>query len=436
MKTFNDFKNGFSLIILLTLLAVSGAAQSGRKNESQPVSKEAAPQPTVESPKTNTEKPNVAADVYKFIYPRKTKGKHMFYYIGDGIDKAYYQAVSDSLQVNIEEMNRAGAEGYRLLLANRNSFFTLMKLDEGQYQYQALEITNNFTRWKIGFSEEHDRLAQRGFRFNTQYPLYQGGVFDPQIASQEENDLTNAFFYEKVTGRKPLPRQTVIAATYNSKQSPDAELTAKLNQQLTAGFYPVAILSQFEILLEEAADKNELLDGQPEFLILTGKRAGDKLLKRVKSLLKQGYRLWMGKDGIALLYRYKTAAASPVSYVWLEPIKQKKYQKELEKLSALGAKFRTVYITGNLEYENMLVFEVPKVADGKKREYKALEFAFVRTYNEAENSSGMEFTPESQETLKTFHQLIKEGFKPRELFHSGKVSVLLERETEFEPKSK
>ena len=146
--------------------------------------------------------------------------------------------------------------------------------------------------------------------------------------------------------------------------------------------------------------------------------------KKVAQLAKQGYRLALVNNGIAVMY-LTPGAVKPCSYVWLEA-KKKDFETQLAQLQARGAVYRMTYPSSE-GIENKLIFEQTAAGDGMRREYKVLKFEFQYVANSAEKKVHRDLTPASKETLKLMNALAGKGFVVRDLFISDEVSVLLER---------
>ena len=424
----------FGKIILLSFLCAAtvsvAAAQSGRTSEpgTQPAP---TPMPRAAPLKPPADKSVAGADFdkFKFVFAKSVKGK------ATSSDLAEYKRnITACLDSLVEEMNRAGADGYRLVSAARIGFVALMKLDEGQYQYRHFEIINNFTRWRADFNQEHEELTRDGFRFVDFFSIYTTReVFNPQVSTKAEDEFTNLFLYEKERGRRRANKQLLVTAGRNAGEQASAELSARIGEKFAEGFYPISVLSPFEILLEQVADKNDLLDDQPEVQIIDEAQAGN-IKRKVNALAKQGYRIGLVNNGIFVMYRRRHTSLPPVSYDWLQPHK-KGFEKELAQVQAQGAIYRAVYVSLSDDFRNKLIFEVPQIGVNPPREYRIIKFDFDYTENEAENKTYYELTAASKEKWRTMERLIEEGFEMRDLstVTDGKlvynVNLLLERKS-------
>ena len=152
--------------------------------------------------------------------------------------------------------------------------------------------------------------------------------------------------------------------------------------------------------------------------------------KKVNELARQGFRLALIHNQVAVMRRSRDTTA-PVSYIWLDSLKKKTFERDLARLQDSGAIYRMTYPDSEgAEYE--LIFEQPSADDGKRREYKVLKVEFQETENFADQKMDIDLTPSSKETIKTLNSMVKEGFVVRDLFVSEyletkKASILLER---------
>lgn len=417
------------LCVALTLIsAINIFAQSGR-NLSQ-LTATPTPPPPAEAPKPLNEKsrfitsPN--ADKYKLVFMKERDG----IWFPTERNNKYMQMITLHFDNLIEQMNLAGAQGYRVVSAIGNTA-TLMQLDEGQYEYQWFDTISRTSNWKLGFEDKHKKLTAQGFRFVDRYLISQPCDIPDDDNRFDNCEYHNFFLYEREKGAKQQPpQQTLITSIPGWGKRPATDLSAQINDSLDAGFVPRAVFSRYEILLEEAKDRDELAREKPDVQVVKGTWTRGETAAKVNALAQQGYRVALADNGVVVLYRHKQDAA-PVTYVWLDAIK-KNFEKELAKLAAQDARYRTIYPSDD-GYERMLIFEVPTAADGKRREYKTLTFDFKKTHDEAKNKFYQDLTAESKETVKTMNKLVKEGFVPRDLFVSGKqmiVGLLLEKQTD------
>jgi len=146
---------------------------------------------------------------------------------------------------------------------------------------------------------------------------------------------------------------------------------------------------------------------------------------RVNDLAKQGYRLGLTNNQIAVMYR-RSDSVGPVSYVWLET-KKKEFEKKLMLLQEKGAVYRMKYPNED-GLENKLIFEQKaEDDDGKRREYKVLKLDFKELEDRDSLKVHTDLSSVGKETLRNFNELVKEGFEVRDLFDLDEISILLER---------
>jgi hypothetical protein len=407
-----------ALAIHLTSVPFNAAAQSGRVDSTLT--------PAERSPEHSDAKSefriNPNADPYRLVFPTYYDGifrKGKIYYVGEEANRAR-PSVNNSF---IQELNKAGQEGYRLVSATGAFPVAIGKLDEAQYEYAWFQTTGPLYA-KTGFVGTYSRLSRQGFH-----------LVDNLLVSRDCEDInlvdsvpletcafTDFFLLERrmsvVNGRE----HRLAFSGPGWRTNTEAELTTQISERMAAGFYPTTVLSKFEILVEQI-DKHKLSIAQTEVKIVTsGWR--DDLPKKVNALSKQKYRLALVNNGIAVMYRNHDGPTS-LSYVWLNA-KKKDFEKRLAQIQAQGAVYRTTYPTKQ-GTETELIFELGAVDDQSQREYRVLKFEFEYTENAAEKKVRKDLTPASKETIKTLNSLAKEGFVVRDLFVSDELSVLLER---------
>jgi hypothetical protein len=82
--------------------------------------------------------------------------------------------------------------------------------------------------------------------------------------------------------------------------------------------------------------------------------------------------------------------------------------------------------------KSRLIFELPSVASGHRREYKVLKFDFDETGDEwakydPNGKRRINLKPSSRGTEEALNTLAKQGFVVRDLFVSDELGILLER---------
>jgi hypothetical protein len=416
-------------LVLMTPL-FSAFAQSRRGSQKSQPSPTEKPAPETPSPGKLDRRSDLPADrhaeKYRLVFATSFDGvfrKGKLYYVGAEYDRAL-PSMHNSF---IAQLNKAGAQGYKLVSAMRGPGIAIVKLDEVPYEYDWFETTSSFYFAREDFRQQYARLSQRGFRIVDNFPVSTSCEdLDPDnSASGQACVFKDLFLVERQKGVNE-PVQHVNANAFPSwRTKMGGELTTQINEQLTEGYYPTSILSKYEILLERAKDKDEVLSDKPDVRVVTSSNWGrGSLEQKVNELAKSGYRLASINNGIAVMYR-RSDSATPVTYVWLEA-QDKSFEKQLMKLQGRGAVYRMTYPDGK-GFETRLIFEEKAVDDGQRREYKVLKFEFQDLENAAEKKVNVDLTPSSQEVMREFNRLVKEGFVVRDLFLSELPSVLLER---------
>ena len=178
-------------------------------------------------------------------------------------------------------------------------------------------------------------------------------------------------------------------------------------------------------MLEKAKDKNDILDEKPDVKIIRSGWGTNDLKKKVNELAKQGYRLSLVGNGIAVMHRNSDTNGKIFSYIWLKADK-KGFEKELAKLQQMGASYSHVYPDGQ-GTKDSLIFELRLDGKSANTEFKILKFGFNEREDLKEGKVYIDLTPEAKDSIKKMNQLAKEGFVVRDLFESDKVSAILER---------
>ena len=408
--------------IILTTLVPGAAAQSGRvvpPPQPTPTSPVAPPPQSVAESKLA---PAPGGGKYKLVFTTGYDGQ-LTYVRGDDSEAEIDRTRHAAYDSFIGEINKAGAQGYRLV-TSVDRMVAILQSDETQYEYAWFETASNLEPRKNGFLGTYTRLAKQGFRL-AQHSLIYRSCKSPDFEASnyfESCEYRDFFLLEREKGvaQKHEPR-LVYSGTRSGweRHEPHADkMTADVRHHLSAGFYPTAVLSRFEILVEQLGEQ----DGRPadnsEVQVVRSSSfwERDNLPEKVNELARQGYRLALIKNGIAVMYRNGETAA-PVTYVWLKA-KDKSFEKQLAKLQAGGAVYRMVYPDRDGD-ETRLVFEQKLVDDGRRREYRVLRLELQSAADSAERRVHTELAPSSKETMKAFDQLVKEGFAVRDLFISG-----------------
>lgn len=402
------------------------AAQSGRVVPKSPLPAE--PPKSADTLPAFRPDPNV--DKYRIIFPTRYDGK--LNYNPQKAKKTNSQPYAQAVNF-IEELNKVGAQGYRLQFTAQNyPPIGIAKLGEVQYEYAWFQTISDLFFTKAGFANRYAPLAQQGFSLidilslgtlcdspSVSYDQY-GAV--PQVQS-DDCIFEDLFLLERVKG-EDKPKEFSLARQYPRWQQPkgDASFESQILDFWRLGFYPTHAFSKYEILLQKTV-LGETMPEKPEVQIVSGK----SVQSSVNALAREGYRLRLIREDIAVMVREK-GTVTPTSYRWWNGAINS--EEEWSQLQAQGAIYRMTSPDSEKGAERALVFEQPLVPQTKRYEYKRLIFELKTVENKAQKKSSLDLTAASQETVKTLNRLVKEGFDVREVFAwgvAGSVSVLLER---------
>ena len=231
--------------VVLAAPSGAGSAQSGRVKPTPTP----APAPPAEPARKFVPDPN--AERYRLIFP--TGYEQKFYLKGkkeqvdhDATRTAYF----DNL---VERLNRAGEEGYRLLSAFNDSMAVVERGDR-QYEYAWFETTGSYFFFKNGFEAQYARLAERGFRLVYHSLVYKSCEYsDPENSAMGETcEYKDFFLLEREKGAE-RPREFRVAHGLPRWRISRiaGQMTAAVKEIIGQGFYPAALLSPFEVVLEE-----------------------------------------------------------------------------------------------------------------------------------------------------------------------------------------
>ena len=358
---------------------------------------------------------------YKLVFPVSYDGS-LNWKFGE-----YDQMIRSERNSFVEQLNQFGSKGYKLISAIREFPVAIVKLDESQYQYIWFETISPFDFTKSGFQEKQAEMAKQDFHVVEHFFISRScePLYAEDISLGEKCQYKDLFLFEKQKDFKKPFEQILVNAFPGWGAKPSVDLEMQVDEKLAEGFYPTKVFSAFEILLMKAKDKNDLLSDKPDVRIVRSSWGNTNLEDKVNELAKKGYRLAMAQNGIAVMYRNSETAQIPVLYVWVKADK-KNFEKELAKLQAKGAIYRTTY-PNEKGTENNLIFEQKLKDDGKRREFRILKFEFDSKENKQEKKVYIDLMPSSKEAIKTMNKLVKEGFEVKDLFYTDKVSVILER---------
>ncbi|HEX8290836.1 MAG TPA: hypothetical protein VF570_03705 [Pyrinomonadaceae bacterium] len=395
--------------VLLAAAAVStpAPAQSGRviPTPTPTPTPEAPPPPKVEEPKFV---PDPDAEKYRLVFTTRYQGG--FSYRSSDEWALARRSAFDNFA---EHLNRAGAQGYRLVTSLKGDP-AVVALDGGQFEYAWTETASRAAHLKPGFAGTYSQLAKKGFRLAAHALLY--GYCDPFNGRCDYRDF---FLFERRKGfESPRERASVDTergAPRVKGQSDQDALTAAVRAKLAEGLYPAHFLSKFEILLERESPEPALAEAGTEVRVVQSSSfwERDELPKKVNELGRQGFRLALAGYEIAVMYRRPREAAQ-FSYVWLKSSK-KEFEKELARLQEAGAVFRTTYPDSD-GTRRSLVFEQGPPGVAARREYRVVRFE-IQTRGDADGQAMLaDLAPDSAGAQGELNRLAAEGFVVLALF--------------------
>jgi len=416
----------WALLLTPTLRAL---AQAGRKNPP--------PQPAASPGNADTQPayvPDPNRDEYKLVFP---KG------YGNSLDlttvpkillgkKAREQDAErgwkDYQYSFIDQINEAGAQGYRLVSLALYPKMAILRRDQIQHEYEMFETISPHYFSDAEFERKYAPLARKGFRVDECFYLW-GGCDTPRRSRVEQCEYRRFFVVERERHVRTANEFEVLTPhlSFNAKKI-ETELTEQISTAVKSGLSPTHMITRFEVLVQSAAGRDDSATTGYELQVAAGN------LKRVNELAQQGYRLMLRpyEFEVAVMYR-KMGQGTPVSYA---RIREKKLEQELPRLQKQGAIYRMTYGCHGI-WNGTMIFEQPSVSDGKQLEYRVLTLELQRVENVAEQKVEFQLTPASKETMETLNRLAKEGFEVRDLFACdmsdyekkglSRVKILLER---------
>lgn len=425
----SDFYKIIGLILLIILAApfLIIHAQSGKivqppQTVSTPISKPISPmQSKVELKSAGSE----IEGRYKLIFETSFEGKLGGYQRKEKVEMM--RARFSGIKNVSSQLNASGADGYRVISSLPMYMVAIVARDEAQYEYELFETESSVHFAKVGLPGKLEAMSDKGFRVidHSKLGTYCEWIDSNNAAMGENCEYSDRFLFEREKKTRRLPEQILVSVFPSWGAKPSDELEKQISEKLAKGFYPTKIFSRFEVLLEKAKESDEIQSAQIDVQIIRASWIRDDLEGKVNELAKQGYRLAMTSNKIAMMYRNGETAQVPVSYIWVKS--NKKFETNLKKLQATGAIYRTTY-PNEKGTENALIFEQKLKDDGKRREFKVLKFEFKSQENLAEKIVNVNLTPSSEEAVKQMNAFAKEGFIVRDLFYSDKISVIMERE--------
>ena len=235
-------------VLLAAGVSTHAPAQSGRIIPKPTPTPEAVRPPAVEAPKFV---PDPNAEKYRLVFTTHFRGS--FSYRSDDELVLARRSAFDNFA---ENLNRAGAQGYRLLTSLRGDP-AVVALDAEQFEYAWTETASRVAHLKPGFAGTHSQLAKKGFRLAAHALIY--GYCDPLSGRCDYRDF---FLFERRKGvetpREHTSVDTERGAPRVKGQNDQEALTAAVRAKLAEGFYPASLLSKFEILLERESPEPAL----------------------------------------------------------------------------------------------------------------------------------------------------------------------------------
>lgn len=371
---------------------------------------------------TDAPKTSSSADaIYKLVYAREYDGKAIS--VGNKEFDEHRRAI---LQDFTSQLNEAGRHNYRAISMSANPV-AIVRLDEEQYEYEWFDTTSPVHFAKAGLGAKLEELGKAGLRVIEHFPIRQtcNPIQLEEPAYGDTCEYKDLFIAERPNKSKKSVEQVVIGISPGWGATPSEPLTAEIAERLAEGFYPVRALSQFEILLERVKQQDDIPKVKPDVRIVRSGWGTDNVKTKVNELAERGYRIAVVANDIAVMYRNSDTPRVPVRYRWVRADK-KDFLKELEKLQKDRIRYHAAY-PNEKGTRNTLIFEQNLDGKGQQSEFKLLTFEF----NSVESLIGpkvyRDLTPGSKEAVKTMNKLAGEGFVVRDLFYTGKVSVIMER---------
>jgi hypothetical protein len=396
--------------LLAAALSPATPAQSGRIIPTPAPTPEAELPPQVEEPRFV---PDPNAEKYRLVFTTRRGGT----LTATGYDPAEMKRARRAGFDNfVEGMNKAGAEGYRVVALLKGKA-AVVAPGAVQYEYAWTETEAAAPHLKPGFGGSYALLSKKGFRLAAHQLLF-GYCESGTVDFSDSCRYGDLFLFERRKGVETATEHAFVQSAPGGawrKGPPHEEiLTAAVREKLAEGFYPAHLISKFEILLEREPPDAALAEAGTEVRVVRSSSfwERDELPKDVNALARQGFRLALADNEIALMYR-RAGAAAPLGYVWLKS-SQKEFEKELARLQEAGATFRTIY-AGSDGTRRTLVFE-QEAGGAARREYRVLRFELRRRYVAAEDVVLTALAPASAGTQKELNRLAAEGFVVLALF--------------------
>lgn len=405
-------------VVLAATVPPAVPAQSGRRVTPTPTPAPERP-PQAEEPKFV---PDPNAERYRLVFTTRYQGG--FSYRTYDEMKLARRSAFDNF---VEQLNRAGAQGYRVVSSMKGSP-AVVALDREQFEYVWTETSAAAARLKPGFVGTYARLAKVGFRLAAHDLLYRScdyydtGGFGYNV----ECNYADFFLFERRKGVES-PREHRLLETDRAREgrkglSDEGALTEAVRAGLAEGLNPAHLLSKDEVLLEREPPEPALAGAGTEVRVVRSSAIWERdvLPKKVNELARQGFRLALVGYEVALMYR-RPGAAAPLSYVWLQSSK-KEFEKELARLQEAGAVFRSTYPDAD-GTRGALIFEQGPPGADARREYRVVRFGIETRGDRDAQTMTADLAPASAGTRGELNRLAAEGFVVLALFDAGRFKV-------------
>ncbi|MCM3874735.1 MAG: hypothetical protein ND895_28915 [Pyrinomonadaceae bacterium] len=405
---------------MLVVLAVVGltpfvvvSAQSAIGNQTPPATVISSQSP---SPSQSADEPSRAvdpvADKYKVIFARSYEGKGSYDSNKPEDNDAFVKATRSEFENFVEQLNTAGAQGYKLVSASYGGLAVgMVKFDGVQYEYDWV-MTDQVGSSLSGKDGQYEGLSKRGFRLVDHFEV----TIYCDVDSGSGNEYCRTKYVLLLEKQKGVEKPTPYALLW---QDSNAKLADDLKQKFGEGFFPTHLFTDNQILIEQTEGKDGRLRDKQDVRAVIGSNvwSGNPSKSKINELAKQGYRLALINNRLALMKR-DGKTATPVTYAWVHtttrknwkllPKKRTDFEQKLASLQASGARYRVIY-ADNQGYTN-LIFEQRAPDDGKRYEYKVLTFTFQVDVDAAAQRVSIDLDPASKEKMKTLNSLAKDGF--------------------------
>jgi hypothetical protein len=418
-------KSFFVFLLLAVIIWLPSSDITGQSGRVLPIAKspEAMPDRTKDKGQDKTQ--SLATDTkpnrFRILFASDYEGKLTFL-MSEVIErKRSRMSKYNSL---LEQLNLAGREGFRLI-SSIDGDLAVVELEEGHYEYRWFETISSVHFAKNGLRGKLKDIWEEGFRLVDHSLISKYcELTDYEFSTNYEVcEYIDFFMSVKENGEKTQIQQNTLSTLPGWGSRPSSDLANEITESLLQGFYPIRAISKFELLLER--DINEIPEEKPDVQVVRSGWGTNNLHRRVNELARNGYRLAVTTNGITVLYRNKETANSPVSYVWLRA-DRRNFERELNKLQKAGARFVTTY-PNEKGMKNTLVFEQNLDKLGRKAEFRVLTFEFDVIENRSEGKVYRDLTATSKLAVRKMNELAEEGFLVRDLFDSGKISLIMER---------